>query len=125
MQTVYALVKLLRLRSYYTPSCMLFNMMKNDGKTRGQKAESMRMTAQGRMEAKARLKFIQEMKDANPGIRFKIPTKQESELKQFMKDTRPRPKMGSAKKSPPKKAGSKSKKSTPRMMEPLFNPKKK
>lgn len=54
------------------------------GKTRGQKAESKRMTAQGVSEAKARLAFIDELKKANPGIGFKIPKKQEKELKAFV-----------------------------------------
>ena len=98
------------------------------GKTRGQKAESKRMTAQGVSEAKARLAFINELKKANPGIGFKIPKKQEKELKTFVgKYGKPKPKKAQApKKTSPKTQAEK--KPTPRKMgptplNPLFAPK--
>lgn len=98
------------------------------GKTRGQKAESKRMTKQGLSEAKARLAFIDKLKKANPGIGYKIPKKQEKELTAFVqkygnqagakKATKPKFKAPAAKPQPkpqPKKNGI-----TP--LKPLFSP---
>lgn len=60
-----------------------------DPLNRGQRAEATRLTMQGRNEARMRLKIIDEMKKANPGIRLVIPKKEEAELKQFMRKTNP------------------------------------
>ena len=87
------------------------------------------MTAQGVSEAKARLAFIDELKKANPGIGFKIPKKQEKELKTFVSKygkTKPKkaakPKLPAPKSSTPagRKPGPKKNGITP--LAPLFKP---
>jgi len=107
--------------------CNMAMMKKKDKMTRGQKAESKRMTAQGVSEAKARLAFIEELKKANPGIGFKIPKKQEKELKTFVgKYGKPKPKKAQApKKTSPKTQAEKKpqpRKMGPTPLNPLFNP---
>ena len=60
-------------------------MKKDDKKTRGQKAESKRMTAQGVSEAKGRLKELRKQKNANPGIGFVVSKKEMKMLRDFVK----------------------------------------
>jgi ribosomal protein S18 len=83
---------------------MICNMMSKDKKTKGQKAESKRMTAMGLSEARARLKEIDKQKAANPGIGFKIPKKQEAQLRKFVSEYgKTKPKAGSRTKKMQKK----------------------
>lgn len=98
------------------------------GKTRGQKAESKRMTAMGLSEAKKRLAFIDELKKMNPGTGVKIPKKQEAELRMFVKQYgKPKPKKAQApKKTSPKTQAEKKpqpRKMGPTPLNPLFVPK--
>lgn len=99
------------------------------GKTKGQKAESKRMTAMGVSEAKARLKVIDELRKMNPGTGIKIPRKQEKELMTFLKEynkPKPRKKGQEPKATKPKpqapKAQPPTKKNGVTPLKPLFSP---